>query len=191
MLGQARRRPVVARIRPGHRDLPDGAEWHCSSIDRSLVDATVWFPPLAFAERRASVWAGQAWHEVSGSPDPATTGAAGAFIVDPDPAIVRSGLVSNVAHRIGGRLLDPRLAFITTDERPPDWVGRSMAIIEQTTVKRIAATCRRHDIGSATLWSRGFDTPPRTGMPQGQEGIVVAARIGDDRRSQVWVGRTL
>jgi hypothetical protein len=182
---------VVARIRPGHRDLPPGVEWHCSSIHRSLVDATVWFPPLAHTDRRASVLHGNAWNEVAGAPESAEAGPVGAFIVDPDPAIVRSGLVANAAHLIGGRLLDPRLAFITTDAHPPPWVGRGMSVIEQTTVKRIAQTCRRHGLESVTLWARGFDTAPRTGLPEGQQGVAVAARVGDDRRSIAWVGRPL
>lgn len=191
VLEQAHQRPVVARIRPGHRDLPDDAEWHCSSMGRSLVDATVWFPPLAAVPRRASVLHGGTWHEVSGAPEPAEIGDAGAYIVDPDPAIVRSGLVSNVANSIGGRLLDPRLAFITVDEAPPAWVGRGMRVLEQTSVKHIARSCRRSGLRAVTLWARGFDTAPRTGLPQGQDGIVVAARIGDDRRSRAWVGTPL
>ena len=53
VLAQAAERLVVARIRPGHRDLPTGAEWHCTSRQRSLVDATVWSP------RRWLKWTGE------------------------------------------------------------------------------------------------------------------------------------
>ncbi|MCB0922526.1 MAG: hypothetical protein KDC08_12030, partial [Actinobacteria bacterium] len=91
----------------------------------------------------------------------------------------------------GGHLLDTRLAFITCHERPPAWVGRGMEVLEQTTLKRIAATCRRHDIESATVWARGFDSIPRTGLREGRQGIIVAARVGDARRSIAWVGRPL
>ena len=191
VLGQAQQRPVVARIRPGHRDLPPGTEWHCTSVNRSLVDATAWFPPLALAPRRATVLHGGTWHEVVGSPAPTEAAEVGRFIVDPDPAIVRSGLVSNAAELIGGHLLDTRLAFITCRDRPPAWVGRGMEVLEQTALKRIAATCRRHGIESATVWARGFDTVPRTGLREGRQGIVVAARVGDERRTTVWVGRPL
>ncbi len=191
VLEQSRSRPVIARIRPGHRDLPDSVEWHCSSINRRLVDATVWFPPLARRDRRASVLDGDTWHEISGAPGPSEVGPSGAFIVDPDPAVGRSGLVGNLANQIGGRLLDPRLAFITTDSPPPRWAGRGMAIVEQAALKHVARTCRRHGIDAATLWARGFTTEPRTGLPQGQQGIIVAARVGDDRHSVAWVGRPL
>ena len=191
VVGQAQQRPVVARIRPGHRDLPPGTEWHCTSVNRSLVDATAWFPPLAQTPRRASVLHGGSWHEIAGSPAHGEAAEVGRFIVDPDPAIVRSGLVSNAAELIGGHLLDTRLAFITCHERPPAWVGRGMEVLEQTTLKRIAATCRRHDIESATVWARGFDSIPRTGLREGRQGIIVAARVGDARRSIAWVGRPL
>lgn len=191
VLEQTRDRPVVARIRPGHRDLPEDVEWHCSSVARTLVDATAWFPPLARTARRASVLQLDTWHEVAGSPEQADSGPAGAYIVDPDPAIVRSGVVGNVANLISGRLLDPRLAFITCDERPPAWVGRSMAVLEQTSLKGIAQTCRRLGIDAATVWARGFDAAPRTGVAHGQQAIIVAARIGDRRRSVAWIGRPL
>jgi len=66
-----------------------------------------------------------------------------------------------------------------------------MEVLEQTALKRIAATCRRHGIESATVWARGFDSIPRTGLREGRQGIIVAARVGDERRTTVWVGRPL
>ena len=82
-------RQVVVRTRPGQRDVPEVAEWHCSSMGRRLVDATAWFPPLAQTDRRASVHDGQRWHELLGPPTPVVAGPASRYIVDPDPAIVR------------------------------------------------------------------------------------------------------
>lgn len=187
ILDRAATRPVVARIRPGHREIPEGAEWHCSSIGRSLVDATVWFPPLAATDRRASIFDGQ-WHEITGPVDPAEVGPVGQYIVDPDPAIVRCGLVTNAAALVDGHLLDRQLAFITTDREPPSWVGRSMRVLQQTTPKRAGPDCRGLGFTSATLWARGFTHPPPLHLPQGRDAVVVMARLGTGRRTTGWVG---
>ncbi len=188
VVDQARQRDVLARIRPGFRDIPDGAEWHCSSIRRRLVDATTWFPPLAEVDRRASVHDGTQWHELSGPADPPQSGPVGTYVIDPDPAIVRSGLVSNAARLISGRLVDPHLAFITTDRTPPGWLGRCMRVLEQVELKSVRDACRRHGLSTATLWARGFPQPPNIGIPAGQDAIVVAARVGSGRRSVAWIG---
>lgn len=188
VLEQSRHRPVVARIRPGHRDLPGDSEWHCSSMDRHLVDATVWFADLALTDRAASVHDRSGWHELRGPPAGGETGEVGSYIIDPDPAIVRSGLVSNAAHAVGGHLVDRHLAFITCDQRPPSWLGRAMQVIEPVTVKRAGATCRRLGLPGLTVWSRGFDRPPRVDVPQSQAAIVVVAALGPERRSQAWIG---
>lgn len=181
-------RQVVVRTRPGQRDVPEVAEWHCSSMGRRLVDATAWFPPLAQTDRRASVHDGQRWHELLGPPTPAVAGPASRYIVDPDPAIVRSGLVMNAAAVTQGHLLDERLAFFTCDQTPPSWVGRSMRVVQQVPLKHVRAACRRHGFRSATVWSRGFQQAPDIGVPHGQEAIVVAARLGERRTSTAWIG---
>ena len=187
VLAQARRRNVVARIRPGQRDLPPAIEWHCTSLNRRLVDATVWFGPLAEVDRRASV-RDTDWHELTGPPAPAVTGPVGGYIVDPDPAIVRTGLVTNAAAEMGGQLLDENLAFITAEERPPHWAGRSMRVLEEVSLRKVRAACRASGLARVTVWSRGFERPPAVGLPEGRDGIVVAARLGAERRSVAWIG---
>lgn len=182
------RNAAVARVAPGLRDLPDAAEWHCSSINRSLVDATLWMPPRARVDRRASVLRDGVWHELTGPPAEVAAGPALEYLLDPDPAIVRSGLVSNAAVECHGMLLDPHLAFITTAHPPAPWLGRAMRVLEEVPLKQVRAACRRHDLNRVTVWSRGFERPPDLGLPQGQDGIVVAARLGPRRVARAWVG---
>lgn len=189
VLEQSRHHGVVARIRPGHRDLPAGTEWHCTSVDRRLVDATVWFPPLARVGRRATVLGRSGSHELAGPGDSPPSGAVGRYLIDPDPAIVRCGLVGEAARVAHGRLIDEHLAFITTDTEPPAWLGRCMEILEQATLKAVPGACRRLGLGSVTTWARGFDPAPRLGVPEGRDGVVAAARLGAERRTLAWVGR--
>lgn len=187
VLAQATDRPVVARIRPGMRELPAGAEWHCSSMGRRLVDATVWFGELANTDRRASVH-DELWHELVGPAESTAVGAAGAYIVDPDPAIVRSGLVTNAADLADGWLLDEHLAFFTCESVPPPWLGRSMRVVQATTLKDAATDARRLGMRGVTVWARGFPSPPKVGIREHPDGILVLARVGDKRVTRAWLG---
>lgn len=174
----------LARVGPGLREIPAAAEWHCSSIGRTLVDATLWFPPLARVDRRASVLHAGVWHELMGPALPARTGPVQQYILDPDPAIVRTGLVSNA----GGHLVDPALAFVTFADEPPAWLGRSMQVLEEVALKSVRAACQRHGLTRVTIWARGFEHIPDLGLRSGQDGVVVLARLGARRTARAWVG---
>lgn len=189
VMQQAADRPVVARVRPGMRDTPPRAEWQCTSMGRRLVDATLWFPPLATTDRRASVFDGQVWHELTGPATATRVGAAGRYIIDPDPAIVRAGLVSNLADLLHGHLLDEHLAFVSCDEAPPAWAGRAMRVQSEVPLKAISETARRSGITSATVWARGFERVPDIGLPEGAGAIVVLARTGTRRQTRCWIGK--
>lgn len=189
VLEQSRSRPVVARIRPGMRDLPAGVEWQCSSIGRKLVDATVWFPPLRQVDARACVFADGDWHELTGPAATPITGEVGGFIIDPDPAIVRCGLVADLAQELGGHLIDEHLAFVTCDSPPPRWAGRGMQVEREVPAKRIAAVAAALGMTRVTVWARGFSKPPSVSLPEGPEGIVVMARVGSRRAMRCWIGR--
>lgn len=181
----------VARLAPGFRDIPADAEWHCSSIGRSLVDATLWMPPLAHVDRRASVLHGEQWHELAGPTAPSQTGPISEYLIDPDPAIVRAGLVTNAAVECDGHLLDKDLAFLTCETAPAAWLGRAMRVVEEVSLKQVRAACRRLGMERVTLWSRGFTHRPELGLPPGADGIVVAARLGPKRRTRAWIGEPI
>lgn len=61
--------------------------------------------------------AGASLDDGAGIPPPAT-GPVGSWMVEPDPAVIRAGLVSVLSERLGGWLLDPRIAYIVLDDDP-------------------------------------------------------------------------
>ena len=85
-------------------------------------------------------------------------------------------------------MLDDHLAFITTDSAPPSWIGRAMEVLEEVPLRKAGQAAKRHGLHSATLWARGFDRAPDTGLRQGQDAIVVAARLGPARTPRTWIG---
>lgn len=115
------------KLAPGiPRDLadeaPHGAETQWVSVDGDVVEAGVWCGPLARPGVRhtALVLRGGTATEVDdvGLRRPvALTGLAevGAYLYDPDGAVVRAGLVGQVAAAVSGRLLDPTIAYVTSE----------------------------------------------------------------------------
>lgn len=191
VLAQTAVRPTVARTAPGLRDRPDG-EWHCTSVDRRLVDATVWFGDLAAADRRATVIAEGAEHELTGSSRQAATGPIADYLIDPDPAIVRSGLVVHAADIASGLLLDEHVAYITCRAMPPAWLGRAFRVLEEVSVhpKHLRAACQRLGVRTLTVTSRGLDGDPqrllvRAGIATGADATLIVTRIGRPKRHTV------
>ena len=84
------------------------------------------------------------------------------WLVEPDPAIIRAGLVADLALELGGALLDPEIAYITTDEaQHSPWV-RAWEIIDWMpfNVKKLRAYLREQDVGTVTVKKRGTAVTP-------------------------------
>ena len=84
------------------------------------------------------------------------------WLVEPDPAIIRAGLVADLALELGGAQLDPQIAYITTDTKPDSpWV-RSWKIIDWLpfNLKKLRAYLRARDVGKLTVKKRGSAVTP-------------------------------
>lgn len=115
---------TAAKVAPGvpHELTPPGGCATWTSVDGQLVEAELAWPGLAppRTRRRALVVRDGQVTSVSADDDLAGSvlpdvGAVGAWLLEPDDAIIRAGLVAAVADQVGGRLLDPRVAYVTTD----------------------------------------------------------------------------
>ena len=117
---------TAAKVAPGvdHALIPDGGCGTWTSVDGQLVEAELAWPALARdgLRRSAIVIRGGSlvptleWCSVDlADEEPPPVGDVGAWLLEPDDAVIRSGLVSHVVSRVDGRLLDPRVAYVTTD----------------------------------------------------------------------------
>ncbi|GAB3688320.1 THUMP-like domain-containing protein [Angustibacter aerolatus] len=174
VLDVARRFPATgAKLAPGiaHRHLPEGAEAQWVSVGGELVECALWCGPLARegVARSALLLDGAgSVHELLA--DPARTGrpdvgAPGAFLHEPDGAVVQAGLVPEVAQRLGGRLLDPTIAYVTTDApagRDVRPFVHSYAVDDVLPfhVKTLRARLRDLGVGSLTIKKRGSTVDP-------------------------------
>lgn len=116
---------VGAKVAPGipHEQLPAAADTQWISQDGDLLEASVWWPGLGGSGiREALVLRGPELvariDDRQGVPT-APVGPVGNWLVEPDPGVIRSGLVSVLAAQLGGWLLDPNIAYITGSGQPP------------------------------------------------------------------------
>ena len=97
-----------------------GCEIELISLGGECREATVWFGALAgpHSFRATNLTTGETLSEDPLSAWTNVTPQAGAFLMDPDPAIVRSGLIDVMAERFGMQRLDAEEEYLTADSLP-------------------------------------------------------------------------
>ena len=184
-----RGRPTVVKCAPGIdfdavRGLGFDGEIEVTSSGGSVREACLWSAAVAEpgVRRRATVL-DRAEVITDADPDDCGVGAPGRWIVDPDGAVVRAGLVRQYANRHGLWQLDPDIAYLSGDE-VPDGV-RGFEVLEQLPLRekvlRQALSVR--DCGSLEILVRGVDVDPdflrQRLRPSGSQALsLVITRIG-------------
>jgi hypothetical protein len=104
-----------------------------------------------------------------------------AWLVEPDPAILRAGLVQDAAASVGGFMLDETIAYFTTDA-PPDspWL-RAWRVLDWMpfNLKRLRAYLRQHHVGAVTVKKRGSPIAPEALDPEAETERTSPARCVD------------
>ncbi len=191
-------RPPVLRLPPGidYDRLARPGEVEIVSLDGSAREAVLWPPELAAVGRRATVLSssglsssGGGFEVTDADPDDAVVGPVGAWIVDPDPAVVRAHLVRHWAQRHGLHLLDPHLAYLSGPAPPPHIRGFEVLDVAPYREKTVAGWLRRDGIGTLEIKQRGTPVIPddlRRRLRPAMSGdttagaTLIIARIGSD-----------
>ncbi len=158
----ADRLPVL-RVPPGldFAALARAGEVEVVSLDGGVREAVLWPPELAGPARRATVLRdGTRTQYDSDEADDVPVRAAQRLLIEPDPAVIRAGLVRHYAARHGLAQLDPHLAYLTGD-RGPDGV-RAFVIGDQAEFKErtVADWIRRDGVGTLEIKQRGTPVLP-------------------------------
>lgn len=184
-----RGRDTVVKCAPGIdfeavRALGFDGEIEVTSVGGSVREACLWSTGLSASgvRVRASVL-DRAEEITDADPDDCPTGPPGRWIIDPDGAVVRTGLVRHYAARHGLWQLDPDIAYLTGD-RVPDGV-RGFEIVEQVPMREkvLRQALSAHDCGALEILVRGVDVDPdalrkRLRQSGGQPLSVVVTRLG-------------
>jgi hypothetical protein len=192
--GLAERLPVGVKLGPGiDRDLlPADAEWQWVSADREVVEVAVWAGGLERpgVGRAALVLGAHGTAELTGERDAedADPGPLGAYLVEPDGAVIRARLIGDLARRLGGRMLDPTIAWITTDTEPTTPFGAAFRVRERfpLDVRTLRKELAARRIGTLEIKKRGVDVDPaafrtRLALRGDEAAVLVLTRVAGAR----------
>ena len=190
-----RNRDTVVKCAPGIdfeavRRLGFDGEIEVTSFGGSVREACLWSPGLSTPGVRVRASVLDRGEQITDAdPQDCPSGPPGRWIVDPDGAIVRAGLVRHYAARHGLWQLDPDIAYLTGDELP-DGV-RGFEILEQLPMreKALRQALSAHDCGALEILVRGVDVDPdvlrRRLRPSGGQPLsTVITRVGHGRESR-------
>ncbi|WP_253905859.1 class I SAM-dependent methyltransferase [Arthrobacter sp. H5] len=198
---------VGVKLGPGipHDAVPPGCEAQWVSVDGAVTEVALWFNALRRENVRRSallIGAGGAaeltsdtdFKDDGGSP----LGAAEGYLYEPDGAVIRAGLVGDVARQVGGHLLDPKIAYICAPDLVETPFARAYKVVEVKpyNVKALKAWVRINGIGVLDIKKRGTSVTPeelrkqllagsgsgKAGSPKAtNKATLVLTRIGEDR----------
>jgi hypothetical protein len=146
------------------------AEVEFISLHGELKEALLWFGPLKTVHRRATVLPGP--HSLS-TTEPGL--AAGdleetpkrlveprAYLYEPDPSVLRAGLVALLAERIGARQMDADIAYLTADRLVDTPFARIWAIEDwfPFNLKKLRQALRSRQVGRVVVKKRGSPLQP-------------------------------
>ena len=185
--------------------VPDGWEIEFVAVGRELKEALLWSPGLATgggAATRATVLptgdtltassAGPGARQTSAgarSPPPglpARLAPPGAYLLDPNPAVTRAGLVIDLALLTGTWQIDPMIAFLSSDEPVRTPFARTLRVIQSAPwhEKKFARMLHELGIGSADIRRRGLAGDVarihrRLGLQGPGAATIVLTRVAD------------
>jgi hypothetical protein len=193
LLEAYRGRDLVVKCAPGIDfgqlgELGFRGEIEVCSLGGSVREACLWSAGLATAGRRATLL-DRGEQITDTDPDDCPVAPAGRWIVDPDGAVVRAGLVRQYGTRHGLWQLDPDIAYLSGDELPEGVRGFEVLAEIGFDEKRLRRELSARDVGAVEILVRGVDVDPdalrRRLKPRGTERLsVVITRIGTGAASR-------
>ncbi len=176
------------KVAPGipHDELPSHCEAEFISDAGTCKEAVLWFGNLrTHANRRATLL--PCPHSLTDRPAPnAPVRPPGAFLYEPDRAVIRSHLIDVLADELGAWKLDELVAYLSSDHPVDTPFARRFLIHDQFPyqLKRLRAYLSQRGIGRLNIKRRRFPMTPddlrsRLKLEGTREATIVLTRIAD------------
>lgn len=191
-LGQ--RRPAGIKLAPAmDRGLiPDDVEAQWVSDGGDVVEVVLWTGTLARpgVHRAALVIGDDGIHELTAEADSddVEPGDLGAYLYEPDGAVIRARLIGDLARELDARTLHPTIAYLTGNSDRTTPFATRFRVLETWPLNRktIAKELTARGIGTLEIKKRGVDIDPavfrRDLKLRGDGGAtLVLTRIGGQR----------
>ena len=164
----AARLPAGIKLGPAfdRTRIPDGAEAQWISVDGSTIELVAWTGTLARpgVRRAALVVRGGGAAELTASADAEDVAVRplGAFVHEPEGAVIRARLIGEVARDLDAGMLAPGIAYLTSDAAVTSPFVQTFRVREQlpTDVKALSRALRDRGIGTLEIKKRGVDVDP-------------------------------
>ncbi len=152
---------------------------------RELKEAVLWSPALATTSRRATLLPGGDSLVAAPGP-PLRCAAPGAFLLDPNPAVTRAGLVEELGRAVDAWKIDRRVGFLSADRAIATPFARLLEVQESLpwSLKRLRAVLRARGAGAIEIRKRGSavdvrELRRRLDLSGDHLATVVLTRVGD------------
>ncbi len=161
----ARLANVGVKLAPGipHEAIPAAAEAEWVSLHGEVKEAALWFGGLrgTGVNRRATLLPSGATLTATRTERPSVAPPR-RYLYEPDGAVIRAHLVADVAALVDGVLLDPTIAYITSDAHIVTPFARAFRIDDAMpfNLKRLRAYLRTRQIGHVIIKKRGSPLTP-------------------------------
>ena len=166
---------LAVKLSPGvaWAELPTEVEVEFVALNGELKEATLWCGPLATTTRRATVLQCRADGQLTihtllanpaGSPPATYLRPPLAFLYEPDPAVIRAGLVTDLGAHLDAAQLDPQIAYLTAPWHTVTPFARVWPVLTWLpfNLKALRARLRSLDAGRVTVKKRGSPLDPDT-----------------------------
>ncbi|MEJ2597433.1 MAG: hypothetical protein P8Z00_03830 [Anaerolineales bacterium] len=176
---------LAVKISPGVRleeILPYDAEVEFISLHGELKEAVLWFGPLKTASRRATLLPGA--HSLvapTGAPPELALHEPQAYLYEPDPAVLRAGLVTSLGQALGAAQLDADIAYLTSDQPLESPFARRWTVEAwfPFQLKRLREALRQRRVGHVVVKKRGSPLQP--------EALIHDLRLSGDQQRVVFL----
>ena len=151
-----------------HGAVPAGTEAQWTSLAGEVLECAIWWGPLVKAAGRSALVIGsegRSWTvretDADGAgraaPVASSPGQVGAWLYEPDRAVIRAGLTGALTSVVDGLELDSGVGYVTSDRCVDVGYARRFAVTESMplNIKALRAWLRDRDVGRVTIKKRG------------------------------------
>jgi hypothetical protein len=152
-------------------EIPAEAAVEFISVSGEVREGVLWFGDLRDNGRQPAWWRRATLlpdgHSLEGEDEPGGTGqvavtSPGAYLYEPDGAVIRAHLVQTLARQLDATLIDPEIAYLTADACQPTPFARCYALEAAFPfqLKRLRRYLRERQVGRVTIKKRGSPLDP-------------------------------
>ena len=139
-----------------------GGQVEFISAKGQLTEALLWLHQPPGPPRATLLDDDGARYLARGSPVDISITSPRTWLFEPDPAVLRAGLVRDLAQELGASMIDETIAYLVLDQRVETAWGRYWEVLAWMPfqLKRLRRYLMERDVGRVTVKTRGFAMTP-------------------------------